>query len=208
MHLRHPFTMLISGPSGCGKTRLVDRLVRMSSNICQPAPSKIVCCYEEYDPIYSKMPGVTFIHGLPTNLMEHFDGSEPAWLLLDDMMDVCSKSELVSSIFTRLSHHRNLSVILILQNLFFQGPFARDISLNANYITIFKNPRSRQSIEYLARQIFPPSKARKLAAIYEKATEDPFSYLFLDLKPATPDTHRVLSHCFCEAGPYLYVYPI
>jgi len=50
--------------------------------------------------------------------------------------DVCSKQ--VCELFTRASHHRNISVILITQNLFHQGRYCRDISLNAHYLVVFK----------------------------------------------------------------------
>jgi len=61
----------------------------------------------------------------------------------------------VSQLFTKGSHHRNISLILITQNLFHQGPSSRDISLNIMYIAVFKNPRDKTQIVHLARQVYP-----------------------------------------------------
>jgi len=78
-------------------------------------------------------------HQLPANVRynggvpEDFASanSEPCFVILDDLLtDVYSKK--LCELFTRGSHHRNIIVILITQNLFRQGRFWRDISLNAH----------------------------------------------------------------------------
>ena len=50
-----------------------------------------------------------------------------------------SKDKRILNIFTRGSHHRNLSIIYIVQNLFYQGKDSRSISLNSHYLILFKN---------------------------------------------------------------------
>ena len=59
-----------------------------------------------------------------------------------------------SQLFTKGSHHRNISLVLITQNLFHQGPSSRDTLLNSKYIVVFKNPRDKTQIVHLARQDF------------------------------------------------------
>ena len=79
---------------------------------------------------------------------------EPCLVILDDLLtDVYSNQ--VCELFTRVSHHRNISVILIIQNLFHQGRFCRDISLNAHYIVALKNVRDKKQVMYLASQVYP-----------------------------------------------------
>ena len=60
----------------------------------------------------------------------------------------------VCELFTKELHHTNISLVLNTQNLFHQGPSARDISLNSKYIVVFKNPRDKNRIVYLARQFY------------------------------------------------------
>jgi len=61
----------------------------------------------------------------------------------------------VSQLFTKESHHRNISLVLFTQNMFHQGPSSRDISLNRKYIVVFKNPRDKSQIVHVARQVYP-----------------------------------------------------
>lgn len=100
-------------------------------------------------------------------------------------------------LFTKGSHHKNLSVIFITQNVFHQGRGQRDISLNSNYIVIFKNPRDRAQIQQLARQVYPENP-KFLQEAYHDATSRPHGYLLLDLKQSTPEEYRVRSCIFPE----------
>jgi hypothetical protein len=75
-------------------------------------------------------------------------------IVLDDLLNEAYSRDMCD-LFTKGSHHRNISVILITQNLFHQGRFSRAISLNAKYIVVFKNVRDKNQFAYLARQVYP-----------------------------------------------------
>ena len=121
-------------------------------------------------------------------------------------MDEISDDDFVSKLFTKYSHHRNLSIILILQNFFDRGKIMRTLSLNAQYIVLFKNPRDKAQSMSLARQIYP-NYIKKFLSIYSNATEKPFSYLFIDLKPDTPEEVRLLSNVLGEQA-HITVYKV
>ena len=104
-------------------------------------------------------------------------------------------SKKVSELFTRGSHHRNISLVLITQNLFHQGPSSRDISLNSKYIVVFKNPRDKTQIVHLARQVYPENVS-SFHKIYLEACKDPHSYLFLDLTQSINDLLRFRTKIF------------
>ena len=107
-------------------------------------------------------------------------------------------------LFTKGSNHRNISVILITQNLFHQGKFCRDISLNAKYI-VLKNVRDRGQFSHLARQVLPHA-SKGLSDAYLNATEEPHGYLVLDLSQDTDDRLRFRTCIFPkEAPPLFYV---
>ena len=59
-------------------------------------------------------------------------------VVIDDFMQELTKD--VSLLFSTFSHHLNVTVFLLAQNLFLKNPVFRDISLNATYHFIFKNP--------------------------------------------------------------------
>ena len=107
-------------------------------------------------------------------------------------MHGATKSKVISELFTIGSHHRNLSVILIVQNFFMRGAESRNISLNTQYLVCFKNPREKLIATNIARQMFP-TEIKRFQSIYEDATKEPHSYLFFDLKPFTPEKLRLLT---------------
>ena len=71
---------------------------------------------------------VRYHKGVPTNY-DNAQG-EQSVIILDDLLTEVY-SEDVCVLFTRGSHHRHISVILITQNLLHQGRKCRDISLYA-----------------------------------------------------------------------------
>ena len=125
-------------------------------------------------------------------------------MILDDLLtDVYSKQ--VCELFTLASNHRNLSVIQITQNLFHQGMFCRDISLNANYIVAFKNVRDKKQFMYLASQLYPEDGVGLYNASLD-ATKEPYGYLLLELTQNTNDGMRFRSHIFPDEVHPLVVY--
>ena len=61
---------------------------------------------------------------------EIFDSLSPEQrniLVLDDQMGVASSSTSVADLFTKGSHHRNLTVIYLVQNVYNQGKSQRTI---------------------------------------------------------------------------------
>ena len=100
------------------------------------------------------------------------------------------KDKRIVNLFTRGSHHRNLSVIYIVQNLFHQGKGSRSISLNSHYLVLFKNPRDKLQILTLAKQMYPAQTVFVLNQ-YVEAVKTPFDSLLIDLKTATQDNCRL-----------------
>jgi hypothetical protein len=92
-----------------------------------PIPDRILWCYGEYQILYGTVDGVDFQQGLPD--LGTLDPREKHLIILDDLMD--ETDQRVASLFTKKSHHRNISVMYIVQNLFHRGKHHRTISLNA-----------------------------------------------------------------------------
>ena len=76
-------------------------------------------------------------------------------IFFDDQMIEAGKDDRIVKLFTKGSHHRNLSVIYIVQNLFHQGKGNRSISLNSHYLVLFKNPSDKLQVLTLAKQMYP-----------------------------------------------------
>lgn len=200
---KHPFSAIVAGPSGSGKSHFVIRFVTNLRHMCDTEFKNIFWHHGAgggVQPLADSR--IQYKTGLPN--MDDFDGSDGASLIIiDDMMRESDAN--VVDLFTKGSHHRNLSVFFITQNLFHQGRGQRDISLNAHYIVCFKNPRDRAQIKHLARQVYPDNP-KFLQEAYADATRTPHGYLLLDLKQSTPDDLRVRTCVFPEDSPYNYVY--
>jgi len=137
--LQHPFTTVVAGPTGCGKSQFVLRLIDNARETIEPAPSWTWYSYGECQPIFNNYLQVYFHEGLPQLSDAAYDGLEPTLLIIDDLMS--ETNELDTNTFTKLSHHRNMSVVYLTQNVFDKNKFARTTSLNAHYLILFKNPR-------------------------------------------------------------------
>ena len=188
MKLLHPFTCLVSGPSGCGKSSLVKSII--NQNVIEPKPTKVLWLYAEDQPMYQGMKNVEFIQGVPDDLESRFDTTSNNLLILDDLMTQCHSDERMTRLFSFWIHHKNFSIIFIIHNLFHHGKEMRTLSLNSHYIILFKNPRDRQQISTLARQMYP-GQSQFLVEAFQDATQDAYGYLLLDLKPTTSETLRI-----------------
>ena len=195
-----PFTCVISGPTGSGKSVFVQRLLKHAKTVISPTPERILYCYGVYQEIFFKMEGIDFNEGFQS--LDEFDGRKHSLVIIDDLMH--ETNDVVTKLFTRVSHHTNTSVIYITQNIFNQSKETRTITLNAQYLILFKNVRDKSQISYLARQMYPTSHKHMVEA-YTDATNDPYSYLFVDLKPNIDEKYR-LKACIFPDDTYNFVY--
>lgn len=176
--LKHPSSTLIVGVSRSGKTTLVRYMIR---NWPYDAyVKKIKWCYTYFASWFLEEPGFQFIKGLPDSY------EEGDLIVIDDLMR--HLNEKIADLFTGASHNCNVSVILLLQNLFPRIKVMRDISLNAQYIIIFKNVRDESQVRCLGRQLYPRNSPFFMDA-YIKATGKSHGYLLIDLHPET--THEL-----------------
>ena len=197
---KHPFTCVIAGPTGCGKTMWVRQFLQSVSTMVSPAPQEIVWCYGEWQTVYEEMKDVTFVEGLPH--IELWSDGKPRLIILDDLMSEADGR--VTKLFTKGSHHRNLSVIFIVQNLFGLNKEQRTITLNSHYLVVFKNPRDVSQINHLAKQMYP-GKLKYVQEAFKDATSSPHGYLLFDLRQETPDHLRLRTNIFPEDNQVVYV---
>ncbi|KAL6417089.1 hypothetical protein ACFW04_012981 [Cataglyphis niger] len=195
---KHPWTSIVCGPTGCGKTIFVKTFLQYLSVMSDIRIERILFYYAEWQDTYQRLQYDASV------AKEEEEEEEERARKTDYVNNALMKSkkniiefregessscDAIIDLFTKGSHHKNLSVILISQNLFHQGRGQRDISLNANYIVVFKNPRDRAQIRHLARQVYPDDPKFMEEAYYD-ATSRPHGYLLLDLKQSTLDEYR------------------
>lgn len=193
----HPSTCLVSGPTGSGKSVFVKNLI--DNQMFSPMPKNIIYCYGAFQPLFNSMKGVVFEESLPSYL----NTVQDTLIIVDDLMSELSSDTRLSNLFTKGSHHRNISIIFIVQNLFHKGKEMRNIHLNSHYLVLFKNPRDQSQVTHLARQMFP-GRNKAFHEIFHDATSPAFGYLFLDFHPMTDERLRMRTGIFPGDKHYMY----
>ena len=189
---------MVSGATGSGKTRWVFSFLKAMSRLyTENPPTHVLYCYgiyqDLYDDIQRAVKHITFHQGPPTqeDLVALSQKGSHGLVILDDLMSEVSNDRQIEKLFTQGTHHLHLSVIYIVQNVMYQNRHSRTISLNTQYMVLFKNYRDPSQIFCLARQIYPRRPAVLMDA-YDDATSPPFGYLVVDLHPRTLDDRQRL----------------
>jgi len=194
-------THMVVGPPGSGKTFRVIDMIRNKDQLIKDGNTikNIIFCYSAWQDVYTRLDDdglvTKWVNKMPSNaefrtLVENHVKTGSI-VVIDDFMSDISK-DLVEIVCVSSRHYNTISFILF-QNLFPPNPLARQISLNAKYIYIHKNPRENSQVGYLARQI-NPSNYKWIVAAYQEATKDPFGCFIIDLTQGTPSNLRFRSN--------------
>lgn len=194
--IHHPFTMMVAGPTGSGKTWWVTQLLTNYQKVTtfkpndrhEPRPTNVLWCYGQWQKLYTvPIPNVSvqYYKGLmnPSSTSVHSlaQGPPPDVIVIDDLMAETVSDPKLASLFTRQSHHENIAVIFIVQNLYAQGKRMRDIATNTQYLVLMKTKRDLRQIVDLGNALMY-GDAKSFKWMYLKATNSlPFSYLFCHL---------------------------
>ena len=95
-------------------------------------------------------------------------------------------------------------MFFLVQDLFKKNN--RTLTLNAQYMFLFKNPRDKLFIDNLDRQAFP-GKVKQVREVYENVTKAPYSFLMLDMRQETDECCRLVEN-FGVKGKQMYVYAL
>ena len=195
LRLKENFKLFVSGPSRSGKTVFVKELLNNLDIFAKAPPKIITLIYKVDQPIYHEM-GVDFLVQDGPNLKQHLLQIAQGCSMLcifDDLINSSSLSEL-GDLFVVDGRHLNLSLVFISQRIFVNSEEFRQISQNCDYYCLFKNPRNAQEIRTLAAQMTPGKL--ELVKYFGEATQDPFSYLWVNLTQECPPLVKYLSHLF------------
>jgi len=112
---RHPFSCIVSGPNGSGKSSFCIRFLQNLYALCteRKFDGGIVRRYGEKSAVPSRLQlpaNIRFNEGLPEDLRNA--NGEPRLVMIDDLLNYVYSKQ-VCDLFTRGSHHRNISVFLI-----------------------------------------------------------------------------------------------
>ena len=208
-----PANIMIIGPSLSGKSTMMFNILAQKSDAFDKLMGRIYYCYGTFSEQYNKIKkqlgnDIEFFSGIPTEEMVRKWASASKGLaiilVLDDLMEQISKSVTCQDLVTKITHHCEMALFILTQNMFQKGPIFRCVSLNTHYFIIMKTKRDQQQLLHFGRQIFP-FKTNYLYDSYIKATEaKQYGALRVDLHPAS-DSRLVLTSDFLSDHPVVYL---
>ena len=128
---------IIFGQTGSGKTHFILDVIRQK--LIHPFTERIYYMYKIIQPFMDTLDNITFIEGLD---FEALNTDKWSMLVIDDL--VLSTNKGVAELFILGSHHRQISIFFLTQNLFPNCDSFRIMSANAHYFVIFQNRQNRE----------------------------------------------------------------
>lgn len=116
--VRHHFDLLVSDSTKNGKTTFVKKLLSNVQVMSDPPPEDIKYFYSEYQNT-KLVPEIEFVEGVRDAIFDSMNPKTRNLYIFDDMMG--EQDAVIGKLFTKKSHHDNLSVIYIVHNLLHQA---------------------------------------------------------------------------------------
>lgn len=194
---------IIFGPTGVGKTQFMLEVIRRK--LVTPFPENLYYMYnveQEFMKTWNqieKQP-IKFIRGLD---FDKIDTSQPSLLVVDDLI-LSGKNKEMAEMFILGSHHKQISVFYITQNLFPNCPLFRLMSSNSHYFVLFNSQRHYRQINTLAHQMFCGPDIKRVTNAYLRSSKQSRGFILLSLAPELPKELTVITD-FWEWFPSIYL---
>lgn len=205
---KHPSNTLVVGMTGSGKTQLMLKILKnykLLFHNLNKNKINVLWAYGQWNNLIGlnlhENISIEYFEGLPSD--EDIEYNKPDVIIIDDLLNETSKYKDFENIFIKKSHHLNISVFFLVQNLFYNSKSMRTISLNCHFIILLKNPRDKTQVMTLSRQIYP-SNFKFLIEAYNNATDKAYGYIKIDLSPDTPEELRIQSRITPEENQKIF----
>jgi ABC-type iron transport system FetAB ATPase subunit len=192
------FTMVISGPSLSGKSTLIKNILINADRLIDAKIDYVVIFTGSQDYTLRSIANpsftVSFVEGLPDNFDEYILPNKRGIFVIDDLETKASQNEAVLEVFSVKCHHENVSIILVLQNLFNRGSKRIGFLRNCHYLILFQNPID-QSVNFIVASRLNPVKRKKVLNLIFSVLEK-HRYILLDGRQDTPVAARFRTDLF------------
>lgn len=201
LKFKMPFCAILGGPSSSGKTTWLMRFLGHYKDMLDPIPASVLYAYGEFNsnvPVLERA-GFATHPGLPDDeLLRQMD--KPLLLVLDDLM-LSSNVHYLADLFTKKSHHQNISVLYLTQDMFDKN--IRVARMNSQYLIMMRAPNAAQNVRSLGAQLFSGRYGYFIDA-YEQATIEPYGYLLIDMHASTHPHLRLRTNIFPEENTIVF----
>lgn len=212
-----PFTCISYGSTGTGKTFIVHEFIKYQKEMTSSGGfQKIYYFYGSFQPRFSNpiAENLQYIEGFPSP--EFFEREEiknpdiPILIVLDDLLMKSHNNPVLVDLFTQESHHKNLSVIYMINNLYHPSKNLPTVRRNTFVFLLQVTQRDVAPISNLSRQLIP-QRPKDIIDAYEISLKhlnpetNIYSTLLVDIFPHTPPEKRILEN-FLPTNEYMIVY--
>ena len=212
--IKCPFNMQVCGPSQSGKSEWVAKLIQYQHLMLEEGFEKIFWFtpHGHVPKIIHNIQNLLVYKCLPWEVknidLKNNPKNEHCLIVIDDFALQTKNSAELTELFTRFSHHNNMSIIQITQNVFWAGTDSRTRSLNVHYMVLLRQLRDQKQIRLLARQVSQnTNQFNAILTAYNDATEGRYSYLFISFHPRDSPKLLLRSKIFPDEGPHtVYVF--
>jgi hypothetical protein len=193
LRLQTPSTIILSGPSQCGKTTLIESLIT-EAGVFDKQFSEIQWVHAQhaknsqlFERLSNQLP-ISFHEGLSSvdlNNVFNSNNSVHKLLVLDDILTEPVSCAPILELFNITSHHKNITVILTVQNLYGCTPAQRSclstLLRSCAYLVLFACRRMIPVVRSIATAYFPGEQIRVLGPFNELLRQaEQHRYLVLD----------------------------
>ena len=183
---------IIYGATNVGKTTFMLRILK--EKLIEPFPEHITYMYSVAQPFMKtwnngRNPKIDFVEGLDFSQVK-----SSSVLVIDDLL--LDNNKEVAKTFILGSHHKQISVFFLTQNLFPRDDLFRLMSLNCHYFVLFQNQRNYRQVLTLARQAF--TNVDRVVNAYKRASLDPRGFILLTFNPLIPRELTVITDYWCN----------
>ena len=118
-------------------------LLQNLNEIVKSPPDYIIYVFKEFQEKYYEMKNVNIFikddDNLASNIDKYTNGRKPL-IIFDDLIS-SSSLPFIANLFTVKGRHENMSLAFLTQRMFVNDEFFKQISNNADYMIVFKNPK-------------------------------------------------------------------
>lgn len=199
LRLKAPSCIIISGGSNCGKTFLIEKLLSKHEQCFEKPIEQLCWVYSKHakdEKLFDRLKKIDipiqFREGYPeTEISENtlFSVSRESHkcLVLDDIFTGPSACKSLYDIFNIISHHNNITCIVVVQNLSGSTPNQKGclstLLRSTTYLILFANRKMVPIIRYIATNYFPGEGHRVMEPFnHVLKLGVPYKYLLLDFE--------------------------
>lgn len=204
---RCPFNAIVVGSSQSGKTSWTLELLKHPELFDVPV-HEVLWFHGVHAVNLPNSAHIKTISGLPdVETLKHVsgDGKLHRLVVIDDLLvEAMANKELIAEIWTRVSHHCNMSFLLLSQSLF---EISRLVRNNSHYVVMFKALADRLNVVNFGRQLFP-GELQFFLSSFNNATQRQYGYIIISAHPREDRAHfRLCTDIFGVHKVYLPAKP-